>query len=313
MKKAFLGSLARLGLGVVLLSVGVGCEAQECDDTTASGGSGGADAGTEESNDGTCVQLKSLKRFRGANPIEGQAEWVPGAPITIDGRNGDIEVVQGADNVVRARFIPVVLLAYDSSNERVNGQFDLLDAVAMGNAGGVTGAVLVKTSRKSGAASSLGADIRVEIPPGFDGALTVLQDNGQTDIDFAGNATSVKLNSGNGSCSVTSSAVATSVDLFCDNGDLSANISGAPAGTGTRSIHTDLGDINLSFVGTIQPFNVQALARGGVVNTVNDVAAGCTVQVAGPNSKTVSCNGGTSADPVFQVNADSLSDITLTF
>jgi hypothetical protein len=304
MKKAF-GSLARLGLGVGLLALGAGCEAQDCDvvEETPDGGT--------ETREGVC--LKSVKRFVGANPIEGQAQWTPGAPITIDGRNGDIEVVQGTSDVVRARFVPVVYLAYDSSDERVNGQFNLLDAVVTGNADGVTGAVLVKTSRKSGAASSLGADIRVEIPPGFDGALTVLQDNGQTDIDFAGNATSVKLNSGNGSCSVTSSAVATSVDLFCKNGDISANISGAPAGSGPRSIRAGLGDIGLSFVGATQPFNVQALAPDGVVNTVNDVGAGCTVNAAAPNSKTISCNGGTSADPVFQVNADSLSDITLTF
>jgi hypothetical protein len=50
-----------------------------------------------------------------------------------------------------------------------------------------------------------------------------------------------------------------------------------------------------------------------VVSTVNDAGAGCTVNAAAGNSKTISCHGGTSADPVFQVNADSLSDITLTF
>ena len=312
MKKAF-GSLAVLCLGVGLMSFGVGCEAQNCPEDAP--GNDGADAGAEESREGECVQLKSLKRFQGANPIVREAQWTPGSPITIDGRNGDIEVVQGTGNVVRATFVPVVYLAYDSSKERVLGQFELLEADATGEAGGVSGAVLVKTSRKSGAASTLGADIKVELPPSFDGALVVEQDNGQTDIDFAGSASSVKLNSGNGSCSVTSSAAATSVDLYCDNGDLSANISGAPAGTGTRSIHTDLGDINLSFVGVpaSQPFNVQAFAPDGVVNTVNDAGAGCTVQVAGPNSKTISCHGGTSADPVFQVNADSLSDITLTF
>src|SRR5688500_20290098 len=115
MKKAF-GSLAVLCLGVGLLSVGVGCAAQECPEDAPA--NGGADAGAEESREGECVQLKSLKRFRGANPIVREAQWTPGAPITVDGRNGDIEVVQGTSNVVRATFVPVVYLAYDRSEER---------------------------------------------------------------------------------------------------------------------------------------------------------------------------------------------------
>jgi len=195
----------------------------------------------------------------------------------------------------------------------VQAQFALLNAEATGDAGGVSGAVLVKTSRGDGAASSLGADFTVELPPNFDGALSVQQDNGSTDIDFSGSATSVKLNSDNGDCSVVSSPTATMVDLVCDNGTLEANISGVPAGTDKRSVWTDLGDINLSFVGvpSSQPFNVQAFAKGGVVNSVNDSA--CMVQTAANNSKTFSCNGGTSANPTYQVHADSLSDITLTF
>jgi hypothetical protein len=294
------------------LALGAGCEAQDCDVVEES-----PDGGTE-TREGVC--LKSVKRFVGANPIEGQAQWIPGAPITIDGRNGDIEVVQGTSDVVRARFIPVVYLAHDSSDERVNGQFNLLDAVVTGNADGVTGAVLVKTSRKSGAASTLGADIRVELPPGFDGALTVLQDNGTTEVAFAGSATSVKVHSDNGSCRVTSSPAATDVDLLCENGDLSANISGAPPGAGTRSIRTGgpdvgSGDIGLSFAGVLsnQPFNVQAQALGGVVEIANDVGAGCSTQVASPGSKTVSCHGATQANPTYVVRAERLSDITLTF
>ena len=305
MKKAF-GSLARLGLGVALLALGAGCEAQDCDvvEQTPDGGT--------ETREGVC--LKSLTRFDGTNEFVHTARWLPGAPITIDGRNGDIEVVQGTGTDVVATFDPFVWLAHDSSQDRVQDQFDKLNTEATGDPGG-SGAVLVRSSRESGASSGLGADIRVEIPPGFDGALAVQQDNGTTEVAFAGSATSVKVHSDNGSCTVTSSAAATEVDLHCENGSLTANVSGAPAGGGTRSIRTDLGDINLSFVGvpTSQPFNVQAQALGGVVNLVNDVGAGCTQQTAGAGSKTVSCHGGTQANPTYQVRAESLSDITLTF
>ena len=307
MKKPF-GSLGVLCLGAGLSLLSMGCEAQKCDVETGDG----------QTQEGVCA--KSLKRFVGANPIVREAQWTPGSPITIDSRNGDIEVVRGTSNVVRATFIPVVWLAYDSSNERVNGQFDLLNTEATGDAGGVSGAVLVKTSRQSGAASSLGADITVEIPPAFDGAFSVQQDNGSTDVEFVGSAPSVKVHSDNGSCRVVSSAAATAVDLHCENGDLEANISGAPAGAGTRTIHTGdpdvgSGDINLSFVGvpTSQPFNVQAFAVGGTVQSVNDVGAGCTVQIAGEGSKTFSCHGGDQSHPTYQVRTERLSDITLTF
>jgi hypothetical protein len=301
MKKAF-GSLAVLLLGVGLM----GCEAQECDVQTESG----------ETRDGVC--LKSLTRFRGKNPIVKEAQWTAGAPITIDGRNGDIEVVQGSSDVVRATFHPVVLLAYDSSDERVNSEFAKLDTEVTGNAGGVTGAVLVKTSRIGETANSLGADFTVEIPPTFDGVLTVEQDNGQTDVDFAGSASAVKVHSDNGGCTITSSPAAIETNFHCENGDLAANISGAPPGAGTRSIRTGgpevgSGDIGLSFIGVSQPFNVQAQALGGVVNLVNDAARGCTTQTAAAGSKTVSCNGGTQADPTYVVRAERLSDITLTF
>lgn len=298
MKKAF-GSLAMTCLGVGLSLASIGCEAQKCDVETGSG----------ETREGVC--LKSLKRFEGSNPIVREAQWTPGSPITIDGRNGDIEVVQGTGNVVRATFHPVVLLAYDSTEERAKGELEKLVAEATGDAGGVSGAVLVKTSRMDGAASSLGADFTVELPPGFDGALTVEQDNGSTDVGFAGSASAVKVHSDNGSCNITSSPTATSVDLHCENGDLAASISGAPPGAGTRSVRAGLGDIGLSFRGATQPFSVQAFAKDGVVNT--DAAGGCMVQTAANNSKTVSCNGGTTDDPVFQVNAESLSDISLTF
>lgn len=300
MKKA-LSSLGMLCLGVGLLAASAGCEAQKCD----------VPVGDGEVQQGVC--LKSLKKFRGSNSIVRQAEWLPGQPVTIDGINGDINVVQGSGTTVVATFDPWVFRAYDTPREEAVKDLESLEGTADGDS---SGAVTVRSRRIGTVPSTLGADITVQMPPTFDGALTVHQNNGSTNIDFSGSATAVNLKSDNGSSNVLVSGTATTLDLFGDNGDLSVSVPGVPPGAGARSIHTDLGDIRLSFQGVpaATKFSVQAFAPDGIVNVNGAEAAGCAlVDPVNPGSKTVSCNGASTADPVYKVNADSLSDIAVTF
>jgi hypothetical protein len=312
MKTAFAG-LAVFGLGIGLLHVGVGCEAQKCDDQTVQGE---GDAGTEESDEGACVVLKSLKKFNGTDQ-SGQAEWVDGAPVTIDGRNGDITVRQGSGMNVAATFEPFVFRAYDTPDEVAIADIAKLNAVVEGDHNGTPGAVLVRTSRQDGAKTTLGADITVDLPPTFNGPLSIIQDNGQTDVDFAGSAVGFSVKSDNGSCDVTTGAAAATVDVFCDNGDLVASVGGVPAGSEPRKFATGNGTVDVDFSGAAGArFNVQAQARaGGIVDTTNAASAGCAVQEASAGSKTVSCNGATSADPTYQAIADGtgLADVVLSF
>jgi len=303
-----LSSLAVLCLGISLLT---GCEAQKCDVPVGDG-----DQGTEEQQTTEGICLKSLKKFKGANPIERSAAWLPGSPISIDGVNGQIEVVQGSSNTVVATFHPFVIRAYDTSQDEILANLEHLEGTATGDAGGVSGAVEVRSRRNGTVPSTLGADITVEIPPTFDGVLTVHQNNGSTDIRFSGSATAVNLNSENGSSDVNVSPSATALDIFGDNGGLSVNVPAVPPGTESRTIHSGLGDVGLSFgsVPAGTKFSVMAFAPDGVVDTGNAESAGCTlVQPVNPGSKTVRCNGATDADPVYKVNADDLSDIALTF
>jgi hypothetical protein len=297
-----LSSLGVLFVGVVMLTAGVGCEAQDCDVETGDG----------EVQQGVC--LKSLKKFRAANPIVKEAVWAPGGAITIEGINGDIDVVQGSGTNVVATFEPWVYRAYDTPPEEARQDLEALEGIVEGNVNGVTGAVFVQ-SRRNGGVSTLGADITIAIPPTFDGALSVKQRNGSTNIGFAGSATALSLSSDNGGCDVAASGTAATLDVDCENGDVAVNVPGVPAGTGARSVRARFGDVGLSFAGTPAgtKFNVQAFAQDGVVDTGNASSAGCTVNEAAPGSKTVSCNAATTADPVYAVNADSLSDIALTF
>jgi hypothetical protein len=173
--------------------------------------------------------------------------------------------------------------------------------------------VLVRSTRADGAPSTLGADIVVELPRAFDSSLSILQRNGATDVAFAGNARAIELQSGNGTCQVASSATAAALNVHCDNGDLAVTVTGAPPGSEPRTIGTEVGNIAVSFVNVpvADRFSVQAAASDAAVQIMSD--AMCQVQETSASAKTVSCHGATSADPVYRVNAGSLSDVTLTF
>ena len=254
--------------------------------------------------------IAGLKRFESANPSVREATWSAGAPITIEGVNGDVEVVRGSgDSVVRAAFTAFVYRKSDVPESEVAADLDKLVAEMLPDAGGV----LVRSTRLSGSPSTLGADIVVEIPPAFDGRLSIQQDNGATDVAFAGNATGIELQSDNGTCEVACSAAATALSLLCESGDLALSVPGAPPGSEARTIRTEVGNIAVSFanVPATQPFSVQATASDGAVEITG--GANCRVQEMSAGSKMVGCNGATSASPVYQVSANTQSDIRLTF
>ncbi|MCC6215749.1 MAG: hypothetical protein IT376_12865 [Polyangiaceae bacterium] len=272
------------------------CELQNCDE------------GEEENADGVCVQAKSLKRFEGSLETK-EAFWVSGGAVTIDGTNGDIEVKSGIAGKVVAKFKRHILRAYDTPEATIVEDLGKLVTTVEGDVGGVgSGSSLVKTHREDGAYSTLGADITVELPPDFDGVLRVLQNNGQTAVYFVGSARGIEVVSENGGCEVSGGTSAASIVVACDNGGVAAKVGGVPAGA-TGSFTSGNGDLDLE-ISQSSKFSVQATASG-IVDT-SAAPSGCVVQEAAPNSKTVSCNGATAADPVLQATAEN-GDVVLTF
>jgi hypothetical protein len=283
----------RLGLfcGLLLANGALGCEAQDCDN---------AETGAE----GVC--LKSLKRFEGA-PETGTADYA-GDDIIIDSSNGDVYVVEGQEGLVTARFDPFVLRAYDVTEDEAEEDFELLDLAVTTDGGDVH----VDVTRLDGAPTSLGADITVAIPPEFAGNLHVDQGNGQTEVRYVAAASGVIVDSDNGDCDVTT-GVASEITIQCDNGDLSASISDVTAQTGA-GFSTGNGSIALSLPAG-EVFSVQAAALAGGTVSVENMPSECTLAVASESAKTLSCNGATTEDPVYQVQADgtSLADVVLSF
>jgi hypothetical protein len=281
----------RLVLGFFLANGALGCEAQDCDN---------AETGAE----GVC--LKSLKRFDG--PLETGTVDYAGDDIIVDGSNGDIYVVEGVAGLVSASFEPFVLRAYDITQEEADEDLELLDLSITTDGGDVH----VDVTRLDDALSSLGADITVAIPPEFTGNLRVAQGNGQTEVRYVAAASGVIVDSDNGSCDVATGA-ASEISVHCDNGDLSASIDDVTAQSGA-GFSTGNGSITL-FLPTSAVFSVQAAALAGGTASAENLPAGCVLAEASESAKTLSCNGATTDDPIYQVEADrtSLADVVLSF
>ncbi len=282
----------RLGLvlGLVLANGALGCEAQDCDNP---------DTGAE----GVC--LKSLKRFE-ADQADSTA--YPGGDIIIDSSNGDVHVMEGASGEVSVSFESFVYLAFDSPQERADEELLLVENALSTNGNDVH----IDVTRLDGAMSTLGADIMAMIPPEFAGNLRIDQSNGDTTVDFAGGAMGVLVTSDNGGCDVATGA-ASEISVHCDNGDLSASIADVTAQSGS-GFSTGNGSITLDLPGDAV-FSVQAAALAGGTVTADNLPSGCVLAAASESAKTLSCNGATTENPVYQVKADgtSLADVVLRF
>ena len=271
-------------IGVMALVFGsLGCEASECDNE-------------ETGADGVC--LESLTRFEGTADTQSQP-YTSGATVSIDSENGRVRVVQGTSADVVGTFEPFVLRGASTSEEDVAADLARLTGVVSLDGSNV----VVNVERESGSQFTLGADVLVELPSTFDGILSVNQENGQTDVDFVGSAIGVLVTSDNGGCDVETGS-ARDISVSCDNGDLerpdfggisdSVNGSGFSTGNGSITLALPAGGV----------FSVQAQALGGGEVVINGAPATCPVNEASPSAKTVSCNGATAADPIYQATAE---------
>ncbi len=290
------GTSGRAGAIVACMLFGstlAGCEAQNCDNP---------DTGAQ----GVC--LKSLKRF--VSPAESDSAPYDGTgDLLIDSPKGDVHVIAGsADDEFVVTFEPFVLRAYDTPDEIAAENLASLER-SIGASGGD---VLIDVTRPSGSPSSLGADITAELPPSFDGRLRIDQTNGSTNVNFVGAAMGVLVTSENGGCDLATGS-ASEISAHCDNGDMTATIDAAVPQTGA-GFSTGNGSITL-FLPTDGVFSVQAQALAGGTVSVENMPSTCELNAASDDSKTLSCNGATVDDPVYQAMADGtgLANVVLSF
>lgn len=279
-------------LGVVFALLAVGCEKCEV-----------------ASNDGSQTTTKSgfcsVSKFTTDNPRTGSQAITAGKNLTIASVNGNVRVVHGTTGNVDVTFSPFVYRAFNTATSEIQKNWDQLVTTVTTDA---SGNVTVQTSRKDGAPSTLGADIEVSIPDAFSGALTVNQNNGSTGVTYAGAATALSVTSGNGGIDAVTGSAAQSIALKTKVGDVSVKVDALPAGATGGAISSDFGDIALDLPGSAT-FSAQATADGAGTVDFGSPPSVCTVQTAATNSKTLTCNGATTANAVLTVTATSGSVI----
>jgi hypothetical protein len=294
MTKSHSSSRSALGLLIAafLANGALGCEAQDCDNE-------------ETGAEGVC--LKSLKRFDTPDETD-SVTYTSGGDIVIDSPNGDVHVVPGDSGSVTATFQPFVLRAYDTTPEEAQEDLDSLERSITLDADDVW----IDVTRPDGSPSSLGADIIVFVPPEFDGTLDLRQANGHTEVDFVGGAVGVLVTSENGGCDVAAGDAA-EISIECDNGDISASIDTVTDQSGS-GFSTGNGAIRLSLPSD-QVFSVQAAALAGGTVTAENLPSACVLNGDADSAKTLVCNGATTDNPIYQVEADgtSLADVVLAF
>ena len=169
----------------------------------------------ENSQGGTCV-AKSLKRFKGKPQVK-SAPWSAGQAVEVQGVHGDIVVLQGTGSDVVVTFQPFSYRAHDSGDAARQEMDENLVLSAELDAG-----VISVVSARDGGTDGLGARIVVELPPSFDGHLSLENagassiNPGNLDVQFVGASPRVSLsNEGIGSCDLNGSASVTTTDVVC--------------------------------------------------------------------------------------------------
>ena len=259
-----------------------GCKITECTENLPDGGS------VKKEN---CVQLQPTVEYRDARKREGSQAWTSGRSISISNRNGPTKVAKGNAGTVQFSGIAFTRETGDAAGEQkakdhlskmADPAFAAGDSVVLSApGGGVDGYVL-----------------DVFLPPEFDGALTIVTDNGKTELHGA---------DGTKSTNVTSHEIGAydlrgTVNLNAKVGDIVAQ--GAPSGPG-NVIKADLGDIDIT-IGASANLKITAQSESGMVtfpmgwNSVlnDDKRAGSAT--LGDGSGVLTVTGGGSSMIVFR-------------
>jgi hypothetical protein len=176
-----------------------------------------------------------------------------GKTIRIISRLGDVSVVRGrASDRVIVDFDPFIV-GVDEEEARTQLETKL-DLVA--SAGDE---VLITASKNEGANSELGANVRIALPAGFDGALEIDQVRGDVDADLAG-------------------ATPDEIDIVQHG---LGNVTIARA-SGTMHVEVSTGDVDVDLASwSEQNGDIRISESGNIVFSVPDGANGSLTAVAG--------------------------------
>ena len=259
-----------------------------------------------------CKIYKPRKRFDG-EPVVEEWAWTSGGPVSVDAEKGNIEIVSGSGEGIKLTVRPFAALAEGAGSEEVRAAveahfFNVIQAAP--SAQPFQGILLQSDS----SASNTGADIRIELPPAFDGSLIVDHEDGSITSTFSGNSRHIDVSS-HGACDLAIGPLAEHLNVYC--AELTASLQDVPPGFVSASLWGSDGTATVAFdaVPVGRSYVVYANAFDGAVQTGSAESAGCVVSTHDESNKTIACGEDALSPPghAYHVNAGQGGDVILSF
>jgi len=284
--------------GVTSLVASTGCEVQSCT------GENGEDA----------VCLKSLKRYEleGGEIQPEPLAYNAGMNVTVRGKYGDIDVVEGSPGEVSVLLEPFDYRAHDAEDaarDELENDFEYSFED--------DGAGIVVTTDRHDSTNGLGADVTLFLPPEFDGALVLVNDSdgpvnpGDISAAFVGDASSVDVSTDSlGDCSIEAGASVVFTRAHCDGtivatgvadevdirstglgGEIDVTFRAVSADSPGGRVESEDGDVAVDFPNGAS-FTVQAESSEDGAVKAGPLDAACVGDAAADTAKSYTCGDG---------------------
>src|SRR5688572_11287288 len=158
-----------------------GCKVSECTETAPDGGT------TKKEG---CLQVETTVEYRDARTRMGAQAWTSGRSVSITNRNGPLKISLGNPGDQRVQFSGIAFTRETNNAEGEQKAKARLGAITDPAFGGTDNITLAAPG-----GGFDGYDLTVYLPPDFDAALTVVNDNGTTEIHGTDGTTSTTVTS----------------------------------------------------------------------------------------------------------------------
>jgi hypothetical protein len=232
-----------LGIG----AAGQGCVLTNCHDET--------DPDTGKTKQ--VCDVETLQGYRGSD-VNNTLTYTAGMNITINSQNGDVTLKTGSAGTVGVTFKPFTARPGGEDEEaKIEMTEDIVYTASD------DGSIQIGVAKKSGSSSGLGADIVVSLPAGYDGAVSITQNNGEVKGTLAaGVATATSIDLNNGSLDV--SGVSGVLNIAQGNG-IDCNVGISSWGVGSGSVSCDSINAVIAVKSGLTG-SLQLQANGGVIS-----------------------------------------------
>ena len=223
----FMLKIALPCLGLAAIGA-TGCKVTECTETAPDGGT------TKTEN---CLKIQTTVEYRDMRSRAGGQAWTSGRSVSITNYNGPLKVALGNAADERVQFLGTAFTRETNDADGAQKAKDHLGALADPSfSGGESISLVAPGGGLAGYSPFDGYDLTVWLPPDFDAALTVINNNGTTMLYGADGTTSTTVTSHE----IIATDLKRTINLHSTVGDI--DVGAVPSGPG-NVVRTDLGKI----------------------------------------------------------------------